>query len=132
MRRSTALCALASMLYAPLAGAQTRYEQVVTRVANMVDDSNATELVSRYGLNLLNVMWEDTGRWEGSSVGPNISDVTIEVSGSTDGKAKASTYLMPVMRYDDFTDKTADLKIDKIVIPVGNQHENGKLELVSL
>ena len=28
---------------------------------------------------LLNVLWEDTGRWEGSAVGPNISDVTIEV-----------------------------------------------------
>jgi hypothetical protein len=35
--------------------------------------------VNRTGLQLLNVLWEDTGRWEGSSVGPNISDVTIEV-----------------------------------------------------
>jgi hypothetical protein len=82
-------------------------------------------------LQLLNVLWEDTGRWEGSSVGPNISDVTIEVEGYSQGKQRR-TYLMPVMRHDNFTDKTADIKIDKIVIPVGNQHENGKLELVSL
>jgi hypothetical protein len=114
------------MLYAPLAGAETRYERVVQKVANMVDDSDASELVSKYGLSLLNVLWEDTGRWEGSSVGPNISDVTIEVS------ADHHTYLMPVMRHDDFTDKTADVKIEKIMIPVGNQQENGQLELVSL
>jgi hypothetical protein len=36
------------------------------------------------------------------------------------------------MRYENFTDKTADVKIDKILIPVGNQSEGGKLELVSL
>jgi hypothetical protein len=113
------------MLYAPLAGA-TRYEQVVTKVANMVDDSDATELVSKYGLSLLNVLWEDTGRWEGSAVGPNISDVTIEVS------AGNRTYLMPVMRHDDFTDRTADVKMEKIMIPVGNARENGALQLVSL
>ena len=31
------------------------------------------------GLQFVNVLWEDTGRYQGSSVGPNISDVTIEV-----------------------------------------------------
>jgi hypothetical protein len=126
MQRPAALCALASLLYAPLAGAETRYERVVEKVANMVDDENATELVGKFGLNLLNVLWEDTGRWEGSSVGPNISDVTIEVTSGN------RSYLMPVMRHDDFTDRTADVKIEKIMIPVGNQRENGQLELVSL
>jgi len=38
---------------------------------------------------------------------------------------------MPVMRYENFTDKTADVKIDKILIPVGNQH-GGQLELITL
>ena len=55
------------------------YAQVVSRVAGMTDDPRATSLVNRTGLELLNVLWEDTGRWQGSSVGPNISDVTIEV-----------------------------------------------------
>ena len=41
MQRPAALCALASLLYAPLAGAETRYERVVEKVANMVDDENA-------------------------------------------------------------------------------------------
>ena len=39
---------------------------------------------------------------------------------------------MPVMRHDNFTDKTADIKIDKILVPVGNQTRDGKLELVTL
>src|SRR5262245_234781 len=53
------------------------YERIVQKVANMVDDERAYSMTSAFKLNLLNVMWEDTGRWEGSSVGPNISDVTI-------------------------------------------------------
>jgi hypothetical protein len=104
---------------------------MVQRVADMVNDERAYGITGAFNLQLLNVMWEDTGRWEGSSVGPNISDVTIEVEGYKRGK-EHHTYLMPVMRYDNFTDKTADVKIDKILIPVGNQTEGGKLELVSL
>lgn len=97
----------------------------------MVNDERAYSAASAFGLNLINVLWEDTGRWEGSSVGPNISDVTIEVEGFRKGKT-ARTYLMPVMRHDNFTDRTADIKIDKILVPVGNQTPNGKLELVTL
>jgi hypothetical protein len=128
-RSFAALCVLA-----PLAAAQPKklpdpaaqYHQTVKRVAQMIDDERAYAMASAQGLSLLNVLWEDTGRWEGSSVGPNISDVTIEVEGR-----KGQTYLMPVMRYENFTDKTADVKLDKILIPVGNQR-GGTLELVSL
>jgi hypothetical protein len=139
-RRSLAAFAALSLL-APFAGAETKakappdprrvYERMVKKVANMVDDERAYTAASAYGLSILNVLWEDTGRWEGSSVGPNISDVTIEVEGFRNGK-KASTYLMPVMRHDNFTDKTADVKMDKILIPVGNQAKNGQLALISL
>jgi hypothetical protein len=132
LRGCALLCALA-----PLAAADTKapdpaaqYHAMVKRVANMVDSERAYNLASAYGLSLLNVLWEDTGRYEGSSVGPNISDVTIEVEGWRKGK-QHRTYLMPVMRYENFTDKTADVKIDKILIPVGNQH-GSDLELVSL
>jgi hypothetical protein len=107
------------------------FERTVQKVANMVNDQRAYSLTSAFKLNLLNVLWEDTGRWLGSSVGPNISDVTIEVEGYRKGKAHR-TYLMPVMRYDNFTDKTADIKVEKILVPVGNQTENGKLKLVTL
>jgi hypothetical protein len=107
------------------------YERVVKSVADMVNSDRAYSLAAAFKLQLLNVLWEDTGRWEGSSVGPNISDVTIEVEGYRNGKAHR-TYLMPVMRHDNFTDKTADVKIDKIMIPVGNQTKDGTLQLISL
>src|SRR3954466_10006945 len=81
------------------------YRQVIERVASMVDDAHAQELAQRRRLEILNLTWEDTGRWTGSSVGPNISDVTIEVQ---DGKR---TTLMPVLRFPNFSDVTGDVSI---------------------
>jgi hypothetical protein len=106
------------------------YEQIVQSVSNMVSDGEATRMVAAKGLDLVNVMWEDTGRWEGSSVGPNISDVTIEVQGGGAGGGRR-TYLMPVIRNNDFTDKTADVAIDRIYLPFGNQY-GGKLRTITL
>jgi hypothetical protein len=107
------------------------YAQVVNKVAGMTGDPRATSLVNRTGLQLLNVLWEDTGRWQGSSVGPNISDVTIEVQ-MDDARGGTRTALMPVMRYENFTDKTGDVALDKLMIPVGNQGKNGVPSHVSL
>src|SRR5262245_37047595 len=106
------------------------YKRVVQRVADMVGDETAYQRVNKKGLELINVLWEDTGRWEGSSVGPNISDVTIEVEGASERGARR-TYLMPVIRYNDYTDKTADVAIDRIYLPVGNQY-GGKLRTITL
>ncbi len=146
LHRSTALLAALTVALSPLASAQPTqiaqtkpvvakpdrsYEKMVQKVAGMIENERAYTLAAAHKLQLLNVLWEDTGRWEGSSVGPNISDVTIEVEGYRNGK-KHRTYLMPVMRHDNFTDKTADVKMDKILIPVGNQRENGQLDLVTL
>src|SRR5262245_21188743 len=131
MQRNALVAALLSLVLAHNASADSKYERIVQKVANMVDDERAYTLANAQKLQLLNVLWEDTGRWLGSSVGPNISDVTIEVEGYHKGKA-VRTYVMPVMRHDNFTDKTADIKIDKILVPVGNQTENGQLKLVTL
>lgn len=106
------------------------YEQTVREVAAMVTDPDAMQLVQHRDLNLLNVLWEDTGRYLGSSVGPNISDVTIEVQVETE--AGRQNHLMPVIRYPNFSDKTADIDIDKFFVRVGNHRENGRLETVSL
>ena len=106
------------------------YDQVIQRVASMVGDGEAQRLAQQNGLQILNVMWEDTGRWQGSSVGPNISDVTIEVAGS-EGAARRSA-LMPVIRFPNFTDKTADVRLDKFFIRVGNESEQGRERVISL
>ena len=102
------------------AEARARYTEMVRRVAAMATDGRARQLAARHRLDIMNVLWEDTGRWEGSSVGPNISDVTIEVE-MKDSRGHRRTALMPVIRYPNFTDKTGDVAIDRIWIPVGNQ-----------
>lgn len=113
------------------ARAKRSYARVVQKVAAMPQDARATDLVHSTGLELLNVLWEDTGRWQGSSVGPNISDVTIEVQMEDTGGA-TRTALMPVMRAANFTDKTGDVAMRKLMIPVGNQNKAGDLSYVSL
>src|SRR5690242_21943195 len=110
---------------------QPSYHDMVTSVANMVGDGQLQALAAKRGLQLLNVLWEDTGRWEGSSVGPNISDVTIEVQTELpDGQIV--TQLMPVIRNPNFEDKTGDVKIEKLRLRVGNQAKGGKLETITL
>jgi hypothetical protein len=113
----------------PLTANASTYGRIVERVADMVNDSEAAAQLARRNLQILNVMWEDTGRWFGSSVGPNISDVTIEVQEKT--KNGVQTHLMPVIRPPNFTDITGDVPIDKIRIPVGNQ-ANGQLTDITL
>jgi hypothetical protein len=110
--------------------APTGYDTVVHRVADMVSDAGAQALASRHGLQLLNVLWEDTGRWQGSSVGPNISDVTIEVvSGDGAGRKLA---LMPVLRFPNFSDRTADVRLDRVFLRVGNERKGGDERAISL
>jgi hypothetical protein len=124
-----ALAALATALTcrAPLADP---YPAVVDRVAGMVSDGEVQSLAGERGLQLLNVLWEDTGRAEGSSVGPNISDVTIEVVSQDRGARKLA--LMPVLRFPNFADRTADVRLDKVWLRVGNQRGGAPEEVVTL
>ncbi|GAO03331.1 hypothetical protein [Anaeromyxobacter sp. PSR-1] len=106
------------------------YPAVVQRVAGMVSDPGARRAAEAHGLNLVNVTWEDTGRWQGSSLGPNISDVTLEVV-SEDGDARKLA-LMPVLRFPNFADRTADVPLDRIWLRVGNAREGGRERVITL
>jgi hypothetical protein len=138
MRRLT-LLAFAGCVASPLAAraappADARhggsYVDVIDRVASMAGDAEARGLAAEHGLQILNVLWEDTGRWQGSSVGPNISDVTIEVvAGDGQGHKLA---LMPVVRFPNFTDRTADVPLDRIFLRVGNERKGAPERVVSL
>jgi hypothetical protein len=109
---------------------ETDYRRVVDRVAGMVRDGGLQAAAGRHGLSLVNVLWEDTGRWQGSAVGPNISDVTIEVvSGEGSGRKLA---LMPVLRPPNFSDRTADVPLDRIWLRVGNERKDGAEQVISL
>ena len=116
---------------APPVAPAPSFAEMVGQVAAMTGDGEMQSMAASHGLGIINVLWEDTGRWEGSSVGPNISDVTIEVETGRAG-GERQTVLMPVLRHDNFTDTTADVKLDRIFVPVGNQKKGGALTTISL
>ena len=105
---------------------------VIARTAQMVHSDKARALAREHGLEVLDLTWEDTGRFKGSCVGPNISDMTIQVAqADRHGGATPAITCMPVIRYPNFSDKTADVSIDDVFVRVGN--ERGKpLSSVSL
>ena len=102
----------------------------VRKAAEFASDSATRKLVKEYGLSINNVTWEDTGRYKGSSVGPNISDMTIEVH-TRDQHGNVVPVAQPVIRHDNFNDKTADVDPDKFFIRVGNE-KGEDLKVVSL
>lgn len=106
------------------------YVRVLDETVSMVSDGEAQRLAAARGLNIVNVTWEDTGRYKGSSVGPNISDMSIQVQ-HKDSRGGTSLYLMPVIRFPNFEDKSADVRLDRFNLLVGN--EDGRdLRRVSL
>lgn len=97
------------------------YRRVIEQTAAMVSDPEARGLAARHGLEILNVTWEDTGRYKGSAVGPNISDMTIQVQWMDPRTEKARLYCMPVIRYPNFSDRSADLSPDRFLLLTGNE-----------
>lgn len=46
-----------------------RYRQVIERTRSMIHNSEARRLAEQYGLNILDITWEDTARYHNSAVG---------------------------------------------------------------
>ncbi len=97
------------------------YLQAIQNTTEMVWDQHAQALAAEYGLEILNVTWEDTGRYYNSSVGPNISDMTIQVGYGNPRTDSYELALMPVIRYPNFSDLTADLRLEDFYLLVGNE-----------
>ncbi len=115
---TTALLAISGSTAAPpvQAAADPAFDAAISRVESMVQDNRVNNLVQMRGLKVLNVTWEDTGRFKGSVWGPNISDMTIGVRDS-----RGRLHPMPVIRFDNFSDITADLPSDRLQVLVGNE-----------
>lgn len=96
------------------------YGRVIAKVANMVSDRDLSQRVQRRNLSLVNVTWEDTGRAQGSSLGPNISDLTLQVRRKEASGFESS--IMPVIRPPNFADRTGDIPADRFFVRVGNEH----------
>ena len=100
------------------------YSRVISDTAKMVGDSQAVKLAQEHGLQILDLTWEDTGRYKNSSVGPNISDMTIQIQQKNPSGGEYELTCMPVIRYPNFSDKSGDVSLDKFYLLAGN--EKGK------
>lgn len=103
----------------PMEAAQ--YQRTIAATADMVRDPQTVALVKKYGLDILNLTWEDTGRYKGSAVGPNISDMTIQVGFEDPTTRQFQVTCMPVIRYPNFSDLTCDLNPRDFTLLVGNE-----------
>ena len=84
---------------------------LIRSVASITSNYRSKTLAQSYGLNIESVAWEDTSRFKGSSVGNNISDMTLQVEGQR----------MPLIRKPNFSDLTADQSLDNFSVVVGNE-----------
>ena len=107
------------------------YRQVIEQTRSMVYDQSSQTLADRWGLDILDITWEDTGRYDNSAVGPNISDMTIQIQQQDPDTGGYSLHLMPVIRYPNFADLTGDVPIEQFYILTGNE-KGDALERVSL
>ena len=140
-RRQFSLSAAAAALFPPtlasaqdsgralLNKAQAAYLKAIGKTAAMVSDPKAQALAKKHGLNVLNITWEDTGRFKDSAVGPNISDMTIQVAAKRERGMEVKA--MPVIRHPNFSDKSCDLDPRDFTLMVGNQ-KGKKLKRISL
>jgi len=76
----------------------------------------------KHGLTITPVAWEDTGRSKNSSLGPNISDLTLN----------ADDHKMPLIRKPNFSDVTADVPIHHFQVTVGNETPGAPLQRIPL
>jgi hypothetical protein len=99
----------------------TAYGEVIERTKSMIRDTTAQRLADAHNLQILDVTWEDTGRYNNSSVGPNISDMTIQVEHRDPRTGEAQLHLMPVIRYPNFSDLTGDVPMQRLSVLTGNE-----------
>ncbi|MEA5468387.1 hypothetical protein [Spirulina sp. 06S082] len=104
----------------------TAYQEVIRQTIAMVNDRRSQSLAQQFGLEILSLTWEDTGRYKNSAVGPNISDMTIQV------QENRQIHLMPIIRYPNFSDKSADIPLDRFFLLAGNEKGRSPLQKVSL
>jgi hypothetical protein len=98
-----------------------QYQAVIEKTRSLISNPTAQQLAQRLGLNILDLTWEDTGRYKGSAVGPNISDMTIQVQQYNPQTRQHELNLMPVIRYPNFADQTGDVPLERFYLLVGNE-----------
>lgn len=119
--RSALLLTAALSLSNMEAREDSAFREAVDKTAAMASDNRTKKLAKARRLDVVNLTWEDTGRFKGSSVGPNISDMTIQVHAPAMRGNGMTARAMPVIRHPNFSDKTADIDPRQFTLLVGNE-----------
>ena len=82
-------------------------------------------LAKKHGLHVLDITWEDTAHFDNSAVGPNISDMTIQVQYQIKDREDYELSCMPVIRYPHFSDLSGDISPDEFFLLVGEPKRRG-------
>lgn len=86
-------------------------DTLFSTVRSLPNNDNVVQQFKRHKLNIGFIKWEDTARTKGSSWGPNISDVTLDVDGQS----------FPIIGTENFKDPTFDMPIARFSANVGNE-----------
>lgn len=79
---------------------------------------------AKHGLAVQTISWEDSARNKNSCYGPNISDMTLRLSGGGSD--------LPMIRYPNFSDLSVDRPIGDFSLTVGNEGSDLPSQKVSL
>lgn len=103
-----------------------RQRDIQNRLGNLMHSS----LFERYNLAVQMVCWEDSARTKGSVWGPNISDMTLHLTGDDNWHGCN----LPVIRRPNFADKTIDVPLKNFTANIGNESNQPlkKINMVEL
>lgn len=97
-----------------------RQEQsLFSSVLSLIDKKDQ---FNRHSLDIDLAKWQDCARNKNSSMGPNISDVTLNVKGQS----------FPIIGTNNYRDPTFDLPIERFKVTVGNEKSSSTLKRITL
>lgn len=82
----------------------TKTTDLREKMGDFISSEKNKNLLSVENLVVTNVSWDDTSRKQNSSVGSNISDLTLQVDNT----------LMPIIRFKNFSDITVDMPSENL------------------
>jgi hypothetical protein len=120
---------LVSSVKSKFSSNRTAEDEKLSRfVIGIANDMQLTLRARDEGLAIQTISWEDSARYKGSCWGPNISDMTLRLAGEKNNYNSC----LPMIRYANFNDRTADLPIDSFKVTVGNESSGASLKRIPL
>jgi len=98
--------------------------ELINKIKSIASNNELQKFANINQLDIKLITWEDTGRSKKSSIGPNITDMTLRLD--KDGT------LLPVIRRPNYSDETADLPIEQFQLTVGNESGKEENEMIKI